>query len=31
MASSMTITKEWAESFPAEWIEAWNAHDLPRG
>ena len=29
-ASEMTITKEWAESFAAEWVDAWNAHDLPR-
>jgi ketosteroid isomerase-like protein len=30
MAFGMTITKEWAESFAVEWIEAWNGHDLPR-
>jgi hypothetical protein len=26
----MTITKEWAEAFATEWIEAWNAQDLSR-
>jgi len=26
----MAITREWAESFAAEWIAAWNAHDLAR-
>ena len=26
----MRITREWAESFAVEWIEAWNAHDLDR-
>lgn len=24
------ITAEFAKHFAAEWIEAWNAHDLPR-
>ncbi len=24
------ITTEFAKHFAAEWIEAWNAHDLPR-
>lgn len=24
------ITREFAESFAKEWIEAWNAHDLDR-
>ena len=26
----MAITREFAASFAAEWIAAWNAHDLPR-
>lgn len=26
----MTMTREFAASFAAEWIAAWNAHDLPR-
>ena len=24
------ITREFAEHFAAEWVAAWNAHDLPR-
>lgn len=24
------ISQEFAKTFAAEWIEAWNAHDLPR-
>lgn len=26
----MIITREFADSFAAEWIAAWNARDLPR-
>jgi hypothetical protein len=26
----MTIDKAWAERFAADWIEAWNSHDLER-
>ena len=26
----MTITKQWADSFAHDWVEAWNAHDLKR-
>ncbi|MFA5193578.1 MAG: nuclear transport factor 2 family protein [Verrucomicrobiia bacterium] len=26
----MTITKQWAEPFARDWVEAWNAHDLER-
>ena len=26
----MAITPEFAAAFAAEWIAAWNAHDLPR-
>lgn len=26
----MTITTKFANEFAHEWIEAWNAHDLPR-
>ena len=24
------ITKDWAQKFAREWVEAWNAHDLER-
>src|SRR5262245_3361642 len=24
------ITKEWADQFAQEWVEAWNSHDLER-
>ena len=24
------LSREFAESFAAEWIEAWNSHDLDR-
>jgi len=26
----MVITLQWADSFAREWVDAWNAHDLPR-
>jgi SnoaL-like protein len=26
----MNISKQWADSFAREWIEAWNARDLKR-
>jgi len=26
----LTLTKDFAARFAAEWIAAWNAHDLPR-
>ena len=24
------ITKDWAQKFAQEWVEAWNAHDIER-
>jgi ketosteroid isomerase-like protein len=24
------ISREWAQTFAAEWVDAWNAHDLER-
>jgi len=29
-AERTMITPEFAKEFAAEWVEAWNAHDLPR-
>ncbi len=26
----MKVTKDWAQRFAREWVEAWNSHDLDR-
>lgn len=30
MARAMVIDLEWARAFAAEWVAAWNSHDLER-